>query len=328
MKNKFKIAMLSLLLIPCLLLATACTKDLSVAEYNDKVKESAITYYQNKDGKNMTISSKQSTTATWKSYVYFGENDEYGENVNFEQVSEKSQVIEFYTETIDGYTYKNIKVTDFVRTATTGKEENDEETGLKDYMSVEETTTVTTIVGTTDSWKAYTLTETKEDNEDAVVEKEVYTYLSLDSYLKDVEEILSNIDSLIFENTFFGNDYLILLKLYGAEATYFAEGDDVFGSTITYSINDVDDKVISEQSAVMELTFEDNLPSKISATAESISIDDHIEDDTITHNNCTKANSSLEIKYSANKIVAPEGFGEAQISIYAPSINIQGLSMM
>ncbi len=322
MKKKFKLALLSLLIIPCLLFVTACTKDISMSEFQSRMGDSAVNYYQNKQKENMTIVATSNSTNTYSTTVYFGADDENGLEAEFKVVTESTMTIELYKYAADEGIYRNAKVTEVEKKTTYGMEENDAETGLQAFTDVEETTTITTFVQGAESCVAYTYNEYKlNTDEEHEVEKEKYTYYSTAAYEEEIDGILEEIDSEIMENGFFTTSYM-LISVAGGEISYYANGDSNFGVKSSIETTTVRDKAVTTTTNDMEISFENNLPYKAMITATSAVEDKHTYEMPTMGNLVTNQTTTIEMKYSANNIVAPTDFENAEDAYYSPDIEI------
>ena len=132
MKKGLKTLMLVLLIVPALLLV-ACSQSITKQEFSDRMLESAKLYYQEKDGKSMTITSSSVATNSVNEWVYFGEENENGAEKTVTTKMEQTQKIEIYATSINDQSCIDIKVTDTSKVTTNAYRENEAETGVEAY---------------------------------------------------------------------------------------------------------------------------------------------------------------------------------------------------
>ena len=317
MKRKWKMMLLIILVVPCLLFVTACSnvENITLPEYQSKVANSAVEYYRNKEGKSMTVEMKSNSINTWTSHVHYGENNEHGIDSNFKTTTEKYQKLEFYVAN----DVRNIRVTETEKTVENGYKENDAETGVVAYTNTEIDTTITTFAQGSGSFMAYVSGENKY-NDEVDTYKKTYDFETLSEYADAVDEVLSDLDG-IMEEGFFGTESLILMGIMSSDLSYYKEGDSKFGVKGSYSMPSISDKSVTESAMTYDIVFENNLPSKYISNMQTNTKNDHLEDVTM-QNPVNQINATVQMIYSCNAISAPTGFADADEMYYAPSIDL------
>lgn len=305
--KKFKFALLALLLVPCLFLAS-CTKGISMADYSSKVKVAAEKFYSSYGENSMTVESKSNSTQTWKQKVSYGEADEHSLQEDFKAVTEKTQKIEVSIANSNDSIIRNLKVTETSKTTTTGKEENDAQDGLKDFKSVTNVEKVIIICVANDSYRAYITTTTHENDSEAKVEDEYFDFASENDYFEWLAEFADKCDSKLMEGMFFSSS--ILLFDIGGKLEAYSAGKDVFGQKGSMTYTQVNDKVITSTTMSFDMQFKDSLPSRIEVNSNLTTKDDHVSEADML-NMCVKANQVVSIGYYCGAIEAPSSFDES-----------------
>lgn len=322
MKKHFKTLLLGLLLIPCMLFC-ACTKDISQSEYGDRMAEAARVYYQDKAGKSITINTSANSNSSWKESVDYGVEDENASVVDFSSKECTTQKIEiFRSKDANQVEYTNIRVTEKVTITTRGFEEKEDESGLEAVTSVSESTIVTTFVSTVEelgiTGKAYISRIESIDGVAGEEQKSVYTYMSSYEFLNDIEEIIEDVNSEIFDDGFFGSGHMIS-RVYGGDTEFYANKDKNFGVNYSIPMNHVYAGSISKSTMSFNAHFENGLPSKISSTEVNEIINEHL--DVLSDiNKLSELNGTTTISYSCSVISEPAGFEEANSTINSPDI--------
>ena len=305
--KKFKFALLAFLLIPCLLLTTACTKGISANEYSNKIKESAVNYYSNYDGKNsLTIQSTAESSNSWKEVVSYGEDDENSEQVNFKEDSNTTQKIELNIAKVDEEaTVKSLRITETETSTLTGKEETEEQTGLVEFTMVEESEKVTIIVQEENEYKAYITTTYSEMGEEPEVENEYYIFgdNEYEEFINDLFDQIDLVVEVFYTPIISIADYIIDIK-------YESKGKGAFGSQIELEASGVVDKTIIDVSASFENEFKNNLPSKYSLNANIATTNDYLLIES-SINPIVELSLTTNIEYSCGAITAPSAFDDA-----------------
>ena len=302
--KKFKFALLALLLVPCLFLAS-CTKGISMTDYSAKVKVAAEKFYSSFGEKSMTVESKSNSTQTWKQKVSYGEADEYSQE-NFKAVTEKTQKIEVSIANSNDSTNRTLKITETSTTTTTGKKENDAKNGLKDSKSVKKVDKVIIICLANDSYRAYITTTTHENDSEAKVENEYFDFASENDYFEWLAEFADECDSELMEDMFFSPS--ILIFSIGGKLEAYSAGKDVFGQKGSMTNTQVKDKVITSTTMSFDMQFKDSLPSRIEVNSNLTTKDDHVSEADMLINMCVKENQVVSIGYYCGAIEAPSSF--------------------
>lgn len=308
--KRLKIALLAFILIPCLLLTTACTRGISFNKYSDKVRESAIYYYNNYDGNSIIIESKIDSTSTWKEFAYFGENNEQGNQVDFKASTNSTQKIELTVEQSDTETIKNLRVTETTKTTTTGKKENEEETGLVDFESVEESGREVIIIPNGNGYRAY-VTNTVEKNGVKTVDQKEYYDFTTDDYEIYLNALFEYVDKDILSEAFFTLSILVV-NIYDGELEYYSKGKGDFGVKGELGYYEIKDKKINNTFLTFDNQFENNLPSKFISTMKTTIKNDHIETEEQVNMN-VNSRQETTINYSSALIDAPSEFEDATL---------------
>lgn len=329
MKKVFRKLMLVVVILLSCTMLVACAKDISQSDYTIKVSNAAKVYYKTRSESSMTINLSSKENSSWTQHVYFGADDENSLAADFSSKVESTQKIEIYQNTT-GQRYTNIRVTETQKTTTTGKEENDSETGLVAFTSVEEYITVTTIVTTyTDgvaSVKAYVSEKSTIDGVAEPEEKYVYTYLNAESGAYDVEDIINEINQNILEDGFFSTSF-IMFNLYGGKMECYTDGDVNFGYNASINLSMVNNKQIEDISMSAECVFENNLPKKIVSNMYQALTNDHVAEIGDNTNSSTSRSRIVTFEYSCETITTPAGYEQAETTYQKPSIDVMDIEI-
>ena len=324
--KKFKFALLALLLVPCLFLAS-CTKGISMTDYSSKVKVAAEKFYSSYGEKSMTVESKSNSTQTWKQKVSYGEADEYSQE-DFKAVTEKTQKIEVSIANSNDSIIRNLKVTETSKTTTTGKEENEAQDGLKDFKSVTKVEKVIIICLASDFYRAYITTTTHENDSEEEVKNEYFDFASENDYFEWLAEFADDCDSELMEGMFFSSS--ILLFGIGGKLEAYSAGKDVFGQKGSMRYTQVEDKVITSTTMSFDMQFKDSLPSRIEVNSNLTTKDDHVSEADVL-NTCVKANQVVSIGYYCGAIEAPSSFdietATSLLTMPEVTIDFDGISL-
>lgn len=329
MKKVFRKLMLVVVVLLSCTMLVACTKDISQSDYTTKVSNAAKVYYKTRSDSSMTINSSSKENSSWTQHVYFGTDDENSLSADFSRRVESTQKIEIYQNTT-GQKYTNIRVTETQKVTTTGKEENDSETGLVAFTSVEEYVTVTTIVTTyTDgvaSVKAYVSEKSTIDGVAEPEEKYVYTYLNAEYGAYDVETILEDINQDILEDGFFSTSY-VMFNLYGGKIECYTNDDVNFGYNASMNLSVVNNKQIEDISMSAECVFENNLPKKIVSNMNQAITNDHVAEVGDDANLSTSMSNVVSFEYSCGTITTPAGYEQAETTYQKPVIDVMDIEI-
>lgn len=333
MKKKFKKGLLALLLAPTMLFAAACTRSISISDYSDKMAASAENYYQTlMVDSRRTIEVSMTSENSYKQWVYWGEADESGSTEDFTSTSVVTQKFEIGKDTIG---QESLRVTETNKTTINGFKEKEDETGYEAMTDVTDTKTITTYVmvpGENEeptTCKAYVETSTKENNEDAVVVRTIYTYYGFEAFENSLKTINSSVENKLIESNFFAGTSFALFGLVGGEVEYYKDGKDAFGVKGNLATTEVNDGEVERQSTDFEIRYEKNLPVSVNMTGEYQAKNSHldIEDQPTKMNMETESTGYITITYSCDAITVPTGFEDATTIYSTPSISVMSLSV-
>lgn len=305
MKKKFTIALMSLVMIPCLLLLTACKQTISTSDYQENVHKAAVKYYDNYGSNDMKLVHTETEESSCVQELSRTQGTEtFKEKFTFTYEAETTQTIEFDNG-------KNLRVTTVEKTTETGTEVKDDNSGFETVTETSETTTIVTFVDDGTTQKVYKTVEVKEDGEvvEAEAVKQVYTYTSGEEYTQDINEMLYDIDENLVSN-YFEAEVTLMFNLYGSSETY-KDGREfglkagfVMGSTSNSKVGTDYEYGAEMIKYNLETTFKDGQPNtyKLVNSTESTG-GDGVED--------VKTSTVNELTYTYEATVtAPTGFVE------------------
>lgn len=333
MKKKFKKGLLALLLAPTMLFAAACTKSIPSEDFVEKMTSAAENYYSATNTSKKTMELKINSENSWKEKVEYGAEDENSVEKEFKSVTETSQKIEMGYKDAKGN--ELLRVTEKTKTTTNGFQEKADETGVESVTNVEEekvVTTFVTILGLNeepDQYKAYIETTTKENDDEAVVEKEIYTYSIASNFKNAIVTVLDRVDSRWVEDNFFIGTSLEMLNLMGGTIEYYKDGRKAFGMNGSYGMTSVSDGEIEINNMNFDIRFENNLPAKVTMSSEESVKNSYLpeEDRPSEINPVNNYTGELTISYSCGAIEVPAGFEDADATYSAPSISVASMSV-
>ncbi len=332
MKKNFKKGLLALLLAPTMLFAAACTRDISMSEYMEKMGNSAEKYYQTTTiDVNRTVEVKMNSESSYKQWVYWGEADESGSREDFTSTSIVTQKFEIGKNDLGHH----LRVTETDKTTVNGFKEKEDETGYEPSTTVTETKTVTTytvVLGEMEeptTYKAYVEKSMKEDDEEAVVTKTIYTYSSMEAFDSAIETVVDSVESRLIESNFFAGTSFALFGLVGGELEFYKDGKDAFGVNASVSTTSIDDRTVVRQTTDFEIKYEKDLPACVNMTGEYSEKNSNLHPDYQPDMGDmeTENTGSITITYSCGTIAVPTGFEEATTSYSAPSISVKSISV-
>ncbi len=322
--KRFKFALLALLLVPCLFLAS-CTKGISMSDYSARVANAAENFYSSYGSKSMTIESKSNSTQTWQENVSFGEADEHALQENFKTISEVSQKFELSVGNSDDTIIRNLRITETLKETTTGKEENDAQDGLKNFTHIQNEQRVITICLVGENYKAYITTTSSVDGGEEIIKNEYYDFASKSACLNWLEDLAEDGNSKLIEGVFF-SPLTLVVGLVGGKVETYASGKNVFGQKGEVANTQVQDAIITSTTMSFDIQFKDSLPSRIEVNTNVINKDSHVSDDDIV-NVCVKAKQVVSINYSCLAIQAPTSFEGATMLANMPKVEINTISL-
>ena len=325
--KKLKSILLALVIVPCVLVMTACTKSISVSEYNKKVNIAGNKYLKiiedttNDFGYTMSKTTKN----TWTKKVKYSDDkgEEHEISKPFETIIKDEQIFEkdSYKDEA-GKERQNLRVTTTRTTIEKGFKTSDDGLGIESYENETVDTVVYTLVAnleTTDDLysKAYRSQITTKNGEEEVNRKQVYTYDGRRSSLsEDIAYLMDNLYQNIITNTFFNSTmgYDLL-----GDIEYFENDVDAYGFVFNYITNSMgSDYLVTYSEANATVDFVNDLPSRVTASSLYNRNEYFKEEENQGQENYQSVlNASLNIRYSADTIVAPEGFEEAELLSFA-----------
>lgn len=317
--KKFKFALLALLLVPCLFLAS-CTKGISMSDYNARVATAAENFYSSYGVKSMTIELKNNSTQTWQENVSYGESNEHELQENFKVVSVVSQKFELGVGNSDDSIIRNFRITETLKETTTGKEENDAQDGLKDFTNTRNEKRVIIICLVGENYRAHITTTSSEDGGEEIIKNEYYDFTSKSAYFNWLEKLAEDGNSQLIEGVFF-SPLTLIVGLVGGKVEAYSNGKNVFGQKGDVGTTQVQDARINSTSMNFDMQFKDSLPSRIEVNSSSITKDGHVSEEDMV-NVCVKAKQVVSINYSCSAIQAPTSFENATLLASMPEVEI------
>jgi len=326
MKKKIKIALLALVLLPCMFVMTACTKDLTLSEYTQRVKTVAENHYNNLEKNDLVVDYSKTTKETWKQKVYWSveQGQEHSGDYDFEKTTTVTQKIEkdFGTDASESE-YQNLRVTTVTTVNEKGTKTNAAGNGVETFDTTEVTTEVATFVQTmvdgVAQMKLYKSVEVKVDGvvDEDETEKSILPYVDSELYSAKLESVMTDVDGKMVESLFMSLNQISLL---GGEVEYYAEGKEDFGAKITFETLDVNNGQISYSKSNAENRFSDGRLASSTSTIHNEMGDRMFG--LVEHQDCVQdITSSLTFGYDAT-ITAPEGFADVT-NVAVPTVNIQ-----
>lgn len=325
--KKLKSILLALVIVPCVLVMTACTKSISVSEYNKKVNIAGNKYLKiiedttNDFGYTMSKTTKN----TWTKKVKYSDDkgEEHEISKPFETIIKDEQIFEkdSYKDEA-GKERQNLRVTTTRTTIEKGFKTSDDGLGIESYENETVDTVVYTLVAnleTTDDLysKAYRSQITTKNGEEEVNRKQVYTYDGRRSSLsEDIAYLMDNIyQDIVLENFFASTTSYSSL----GDIEYFENDVDAYGFVFNYILNNANsDYQVTYSEANATIDFVSDLPSQISASS-LYKRNEYFNGENYQgqENYQSVLNANLDITYSANTITTPEGFEEAELLSFA-----------
>ena len=324
MKRKLKIALMSLVLIPCLLLLSACSA--STSKYADKLATASEKYFFNHGSvhqKDLTITTKSEGKRTYNESVQYNESASRTES--FEEVSESTETIEIDAVQNEENTYINyIRITRSYKNTLDGFKANEAKTGLEAFTKVTENNSVYTLVKDNETYKCYVDIQVKVDGvvDETATKKSVYSFNDLVEYSTYVKTLTNTINDKLIVSTFY--DSFDNYKLLGAEVNRYTNFGK-FGTKVEYSgmeldvDNDLDMYEYAFNHGTMKFKNTLKKSGPVKATYELESYDFGSLSDVSKIN--TKVEKELKVSYKDVSISVPTGFEDIAAVDGNPSIS-------
>lgn len=331
MKNKFKIALMSLVLIPCLLLLTACSQAINVKDYNLKVKQSAEAFYNNYGEKDLVVTFTNTTTDNSKKYISWktGESTTAGDTFDFSTTIEVTQTVTLDSTMAEGANVMNASIVKYEKVTEKGWKQNADKTAVVEANTVTETTTTQTFIDDVESRKVYTVIEVKVDGEidDTKAVKEVYAFVTTDAYNAYIKKIATSLEKGYFDQFYLSSegrkDFADMGKI-----EYFKDGKQ-FGYNGEFSMVDSDKNYSSLTTGDYKVKFgKDKLPKsgKVNYNYEYVNLNYEAEpniENSFTTESVAELNYECKVTYEAS-VVAPTATDFAT-ALDIESVDIDGM---
>jgi len=309
MKKNFKIALMSLVLIPCLLLLSACS--VGSQKYAGKLAQASEAYFFNHGTihiKDLTITTTTETKQTYDESVQYDESNSRTEA--FEVETTEKEIIEIDSTMNNDATINYMRITRTSKETLNGFRPNEAKTGLEEYTKVTEKSSVHTLVKENDNFKCFVEIEVRVDGvvDETLTKKNVYTFADEMTFNMYVRTLSNSINEKIIINAFFGsyNEYMAL-----GEGNYYSSFGS-FGAEFEYSGMDLDVKndngLNDYKFSSGTINFENKL--KKSGPVKAVyqkSTYEYGELDKKSKIN-TESEGKLTVSYDEVSIAAPAGF--------------------
>lgn len=325
MKKKLKIALMSLVLIPCLLLLSACSA--STSKYAEKLATASKTYFFNHGEQHWEDVSFTTTTESTKTY---DESVEYIEghsiSKSFAVETESTETIEIDAYKLNESTLNSIRITTISKETMEGWKANEAKTGVEAFTKVTETTTVKTLVKEGEAFKYFYETKVRVDGveDETLSKKSVYTFADEGTYNTFVRSVAKEINSKIVIPTFFASFNTQFALGEGNYYTSFGK----FGAK--YEMTQMDlDSTKDPLTNITEYGFEyydiefKNTLKKSGPVKAEYNFDTYSYGDPRSQSNINnEVESELKVNYDEISIVAPTGFAETDVTTTVPTVDV------
>ena len=333
MKKKLKIALMSLVLIPCLLLLTACSQAISVKDYNLKVKQSAEAFYENYEKKDLVVTFNSTTTEKTEDYISYKTSATEDGAGTYESTTttEITQTVTLDSTMAEGANVMNASIVKYEKVTEKGWEQNADKTAVVETNKVTETTTTQTFIDDVESRKVYTVIEVKVDGvvDTTKAVKEVHSFVSSDAYYGYISQIATKLDSEFFSQFYMESDTKAEISLlYGCEFEYFKDGKK-FGYSGEFNAPNVSKTHVSFVNGEFKAVFgKDSLPmtAKMNFENEYKMLNADLKpnlDNSVMTKSTSVMNSECEVAYEAS-LTAPTATDFAT-ALDIESVRIDGM---
>lgn len=317
--KKIKWIICSLFLIPCIFLLSACSATISSIEYAKLVKKSGASFYSTFGKSDLTATRKNKIVETELREVSYQQgNSSIGQDCTFvttteieEEITIDSVLTSTFGKTVNIKLVQSVKVTEKGKRAKTAPE-----TGLEDYTSITETTTInylmTIINGLSESFKLFTEKVVKQDGilNEVQSGRTVYTYTSSSAYSVKVESLIDAVNDEYFRDFFNIETEMLLIG-----GTCYKDGN-AFGLKVEYAETSFEDEGEYDYVEIKsDCKFSGNKPSK-SVLRQVMENGDKFGVE-------SKSEISKEISASYSDVnILVDGFSDATVVYTNPGINL------
>lgn len=322
MNKKIKLALMSLVLIPCLLLLSACST--SSLKYADKLATASKNYFFNHGENNWKDVSFTTTTESETTYY---QSVEYAEghsiNKEFSIESESTEKIELDAFADVDNTLTAVRVSNISKETLEGYKPNEEQTGVVEYTQVTEKTSTSTLVKDGENFKYFYEIQVKVDGkvDDELSEKSVYTFEDLGLFQQIVKALRTELNTSLVIPTFFESfrsqmalgdgGYYSSFGAFGAEF----EMTDMDFDTSQNPITLLQEYSFNHSSGKFKNTLKKSGPVKAELEVTSYSYGDSQTKTEIR----TELDKELNVSYDEISISVPTGFTEEHKTLVPPT---------
>lgn len=317
MKGKLKFVLMSLVLIPCLLLLTAC--NVKANTYAEKASKTAEKYYFNHG--EMQLEDIKYTLESKSEYTYSDSveiTDSVSETADFSTVTESTQIVEVDSmKNADGSSTVYVRVTKESEKNEKGYKANEAQTALEEYTKVIVTKEVATFVKDGENFKYFE--EYTKSVDGAVVEEDSYkkfhTFADAGSYNTALNSVMEEVNEDLVNEVFFGSytEYMAI-----GDGKYYSNFGN-FGVKINATMTGLNTSEYAYRAN--SFSFKNKMSKSKIKSAEYSAVSTNTKDGTMTDLE-RKSNSKLKVSYKSVEIGVPTGFTDDKAAVITTYVNI------